>query len=471
MLGLRRLRGNDLTRLAEALVREVGAERAAAVAAALDPPLALAVPSLETTTPAQAQAQAEAPPRAQEEPTTKRARATASPSRPFDFSRFATRKVALWLAYWGEAYHGFTTSGSADDGTVESALFAALSRTKLVDESKGRGGAAWEYSRCGRTDRGVSAFAQVVALRVRSNGASEPAQELDYVTTINKALPNDVAVLAWAPVPAEFDARFSCVARTYRYAFVPRPGMDLDRMRAAAKLFVGTHDFRNFCKMDVEQAAHFTRTIESFEVVALGPDAAYAEVTGNSFLWHQVRMMMAVLFLVARGLEEPAVVARLLDAEAVPRRPNYEMASDEPLVLFGARFRSEHDPKWVRGGDAAAARTQAAAERRWAAHVRGATTARLLLGMLRSPPLAMPAFEPESDHAEACLRGDSGSSARTHTELLKRKGGLTFEEKVAALPEAKRADVLERARRAREFFAAKAAGGAAAAVLEGVDES
>lgn len=57
-------------------------------------------------------------------------------------------------------------------------------------------------------------------------------------------------------------------------------------------------------------------------------------VRGTAFLWHQVRCMMAVLFLVGKGLEDPEIVARMLDLHATPRKPQYPMAPDEPLVLY-----------------------------------------------------------------------------------------------------------------------------------------
>src|SRR6185295_2721942 len=73
--------------------------------------------------------------------------------------------------------------------------------------------------------------------------------------------PNPVAVLACAIVPPDFDARFSAVARHYRYRILARPAapaLDSDRvwwvpqplstdaMRAAAPALVGRHDFTTF---------------------------------------------------------------------------------------------------------------------------------------------------------------------------------------------------------------------------------
>ncbi|CAN0536800.1 unnamed protein product, partial [Ectocarpus sp. 12 AP-2014] len=64
------------------------------------------------------------------------------------------------------------------------------------------------------------------------------------------------------------------------------------------------------------------------------------QVCGQAFLWHMVRCLMAVLFMVGRGLESPDVMSFLLDMERCPGKPHYDMAPDGPLLLHGCRFRS-----------------------------------------------------------------------------------------------------------------------------------
>jgi tRNA pseudouridine38/39 synthase len=59
---------------------------------------------------------------------------------------------------------------------------------------------------------------------------------------------------------------------------------------------------------------------------------------GSAFLWHQVRSIVAILFLVGQRLESPDIVPQLLDIAANPTRPKYEMASDAPLVLWDCIF-------------------------------------------------------------------------------------------------------------------------------------
>jgi tRNA pseudouridine38/39 synthase len=52
----------------------------------------------------------------------------------------------------------------------------------------------------------------------------------------------------------------------------------------------------------------------------------------------QVRCIAAILLMVGRGEEEPSVVARLLDAAAVPRKPQYAIADEAPLLLHACEF-------------------------------------------------------------------------------------------------------------------------------------
>ncbi len=83
--------------------------------------------------------------------------------RPFDFTRYHKRHIAQNMAYLGWDFHGFASQESTEN-TIEGHFFAALSKACLIENR-----ADCNYSRCGRTDKGVSAFSQVVSLDVRSN--------------------------------------------------------------------------------------------------------------------------------------------------------------------------------------------------------------------------------------------------------------------------------------------------------------
>ncbi|NWJ06089.1 PUS3 synthase, partial [Crypturellus undulatus] len=312
--------------------------------------------------------------------------------RPFDFGAHGRRRVALKVAYLGWGYQGFASQENTGN-TVEAKLFEALVKTRLVAERR-----TANYQRCGRTDKGVSAFGQVISLDVRSSLSPEELArgegargELRYAHMLNRVLPPDIRVLAWAPVEADFSARFSCLRRTYRY-FFPAAGLDAARMDAAARRFVGTHDFRNLCKMDVANGVvNFTRTVLSARVTpveeaAPGPFRLHQfEVSGLAFLYHQVRCMMAVLFLVGQGMEQPEVIDELLDVEKNPRKPQYSMAVEFPLVLHECHFEGV---RWLYDG-AAHAFAVAHLQRLWAAE---AVKAHVLRDMLRGLD-AVPAGE------------------------------------------------------------------------------
>ena len=62
------------------------------------------------------------------------------------------------------------------------------------------------------------------------------------------------------------------------------------------------------------------------------------QITGIAFLWHMVRCIMAVLFMVGEGLEQPDVVSRLLDIENCIGKPPYPLAAEQPLVLHDCGF-------------------------------------------------------------------------------------------------------------------------------------
>lgn len=272
--------------------------------------------------------------------------ALGKPLRELDFTMYQQRYVALEVLYVGHDYCGFAKQDNAD-ATIEAALFDALRKVRLIPQD-----AVWQdlkYSRGGRTDKGVSALGNVVALTLRSAGrvGGEPLcedREYDYPALINRALPPEIRVMGWTTVPANFSARFSARHREYKYFLVDDGALDVAAMRAAAALLLGEHDFRNFCKPDVTAVKSFVRTIlevrlEEVAALAVGRRRVLElYIRGTAFLWHQVRCMVAVLTMVGRGLEDPSVVAALLDVGATPRKPNYVMASEEPLLLYSCFY-------------------------------------------------------------------------------------------------------------------------------------
>ncbi|CAG8590939.1 13529_t:CDS:2, partial [Acaulospora colombiana] len=262
----------------------------------------------------------------------------------------------------------------------EGVLFDALSKARLIDPDAGFEGCDW--SRCGRTDSGVSSAGQVVAVRVRStlrplatveeadaaiSSSTPPEPEIQYLRVLNRILPDSIRIIAWASVRENFSARFDCRYRHYKYFFnsLPPPSgpLDIDLMQEAASRLVGTHDFRNFCKLDgSKQIERYDRRVNSAAISRVkstteGDETLFVlDLIGSAFLWHQVRHIMAILFLVGQRLEDVDIVDTLLNANPerpnpdasiplLPNRPLYDMADGLPLVLWECGF-DKDDVTW-----------------------------------------------------------------------------------------------------------------------------
>ncbi len=190
-------------------------------------------------------------------------------------------RYAFQVAYDGARYFGFARQPALP--TVEGELLKALEECGLCHEP-----AEARYQVAARTDRGVSAVCQVIALDVPKR---------PNLRALNARLPPDIAILAVAEVPSSFDARRHATSRSYRYVCGAPPGFSLTKARTAAKLMLGMHDFWSFCKHErgkstlgeLKQAKISGRKILTFDFVA------------PAFLWQQVRRMVSALLSVGVG--------------------------------------------------------------------------------------------------------------------------------------------------------------------------
>lgn len=262
----------------------------------------------------------------------------------FDFLKHNKRLIAVRFGYLGWNYNGLAYQQEPTPlPTVEGTILKALHLAKLIPSPDPDN---CKFSRCGRTDKGVSAMNQVISLNVRSNLTDEEqldpkndAKELGYISILNSLIPSDIRVTAVClRPPTGFDARFSCLYRHYRYYF-KGTDLDIDLMNIGASKYLGGHDFRNFCKIDgSKQITNYNRAVHSAKIVHFKDDFYYLDLKGSAFLWHQVRCMTAILFLIGQKLEDPTIIDKLLDVKALPSKPNFEMADDIPLVLYDCVF-------------------------------------------------------------------------------------------------------------------------------------
>uniref|UniRef100_A0AC35FBC7 tRNA pseudouridine synthase n=1 Tax=Panagrolaimus sp. PS1159 TaxID=55785 RepID=A0AC35FBC7_9BILA len=278
--------------------------------------------------------------------------------RTFDFSKFPRRRIALLFLYLGWDYNGLVTQEHTSN-TIEQEILDTMVRTKLIENKE-----AAKWSRCGRTDKGVSGFRQVGSVTVRStdisgvgifwpeNAAEESLRikstnELRYDNILNNELPDTIRVIAWAPADIEFNARFDCISRSYVYIF-PRAKLNIENMKLALNDMIGSHDFRNFCRIDMNKSridTSYVREIFEANISALdeqAPSSPYQmfqlKFRGSGFLWHQIRCIVSVVYDIGRGVEDVTLISKLLDINSYPAKPQYTMARDLPLCFFDASY-------------------------------------------------------------------------------------------------------------------------------------
>eukprot|EP01055_Gregarina_sp_Pseudo9_P003140 Gregarina_sp_Pseudo_9__3139@NODE_332_length_3137_cov_74_877986_g312_i0_p2_GENE_NODE_332_length_3137_cov_74_877986_g312_i0NODE_332_length_3137_cov_74_877986_g312_i0_p2_ORF_typecomplete_len362_score68_56PseudoU_synth_1/PF01416_20/0_029PseudoU_synth_1/PF01416_20/2_7e24DUF2344/PF10105_9/0_035_NODE_332_length_3137_cov_74_877986_g312_i02521337 len=233
--------------------------------------------------------------------------------------------------------------------TVEGVLIEALQKANLIKDRD-----SCNFSRCGRTDKGVHARANYVSLQMRLKPKrSHPEDHYDYRAMLNAILPRSIKVLQVQRVPSWFDARFHCLYRAYKYFFPVTSDLDVALMKTASLQFVGEHDFRNFCKIDPQSQKTFKRRVLRFDIALVKDGSvAVADVVGPAFLWHQVRCMMGVLLNIGKGALDPCVISTWLDITKTTSKPAYVMAPPDGLVLWDCVFEGlqfdDFDPRSVK---------------------------------------------------------------------------------------------------------------------------
>lgn len=220
------------------------------------------------------------------------------------------RNIALRLKYDGSRYHGWQVQ--KNDITVCQTMEEALEKVcchpvKLVG--------------CGRTDAGVH------ALRYCANFKSDCRIPLDRLPlAINSRLPGDIAVVAAAEAPENFNAIGSCIKKEYIYkihnsnirdpflekrvCFYPQH-LDMELMQAAAKAFEGTHDFKAV-RSEGTQTKTTVRTVYWCRAEKEG-DIITVSICANGFLYNMCRAMVGTMVYASYGKLLPEEIPLLLE--------------------------------------------------------------------------------------------------------------------------------------------------------------
>jgi tRNA pseudouridine38-40 synthase len=242
-------------------------------------------------------------------------------------------RLAIGLEYDGTGFCGWQRQEHAV--SIQAAVERAISL--VADEPV-------SVNAAGRTDAGVHATGQVAHF---DTGATRVPRS--WLLGANSNLPPGISVSWVQAVAAGFDARYSAVARTYRYLILNRAArsalyrhrawwlfgeLDVGAMQAAAPLLLGEHDFSAFRAAQC-QARSPRRELQQLSVGRWGPFVVI-ECRANAFLHHMVRNIVGSLVRIGRREEPPEWLRAVLDGR--DRRAAGMTAAAEGLYLCRVHY-------------------------------------------------------------------------------------------------------------------------------------
>ena len=201
-----------------------------------------------------------------------------------------------------------------------------------------------KLSVAGRTDAGVHASGQVVSF-----GADTELEPSGVAYKTTAVLPEDLALRRCVTADVGFDARKDARSRTYEYRIVNDPvrsplmrrraiyvarKLDFELLHEAARLVLGTHDFRAFTPSRTYHV-RFERVVTESAWKRSGELLGF-NITADSFLYGMVRTLVGTMLEVADGRREMASFERLLSGRE--RSEAGPTLASRGLTLVGVEY-------------------------------------------------------------------------------------------------------------------------------------
>ncbi len=222
-------------------------------------------------------------------------------------------RFKVTVAYRGSQYSGWQRQGNAH--SIQATLEKALHKIHK---------APVEIFGSGRTDRKVSALGQVFHFDTHLTMTPNQVKE-----ALNSSLPCDISIVDVIEVNADFHARYHVIKKRYDYVIECGPynvfeydsvyqlnrSLDIDKMKEASLLFLGTHDFTSFNATPLSVKKNQQRTIERLDIVIENTKVRLI-FEGKGFLRYMIRYISQVLIEV--GLHRYTIedVIRIMDAKS-----------------------------------------------------------------------------------------------------------------------------------------------------------
>ncbi|MBQ2285381.1 MAG: tRNA pseudouridine(38-40) synthase TruA [Clostridia bacterium] len=220
------------------------------------------------------------------------------------------KNYKITVQYDGTKYNGWQKQGNTKN-TIQERFENVLSR--MCNHTV-------EIFASGRTDAGVHAESQTANFKCNTNLSCE--EIMDY---LNAYLPEDIRVTSVVEADDRFHSRLNAVSKTYEYKIsVKKPDVfmrkyvfttdktpDVERMRSAARLLLGSHDFKGFSSLGKTKKST-VRFINSLEIIC-DCDIIIVRVNGNGFLYNMVRIIAGTLLEIGCGNMDESVIQKVFE--------------------------------------------------------------------------------------------------------------------------------------------------------------
>lgn len=208
------------------------------------------------------------------------------------------RNIKLTISYDGSRYAGWQAQKNAR--AIQEVIETAIAKIT---------GKKSHLTGSGRTDAGVHAKAQVANFHTAS---LIPLPNLQMA--LNAELPKDIVITYIEEAPRKFDAQRSAKSKIYRYTIYNDNfvdpflrsytakvffKLDIKKMRQAASILTGRHDFKSFQTVD-DKERESVRRIYYIKIAKIGK-LVYIYMKADGFLYNMARTIAGTLVEAGRG--------------------------------------------------------------------------------------------------------------------------------------------------------------------------
>jgi tRNA pseudouridine38-40 synthase len=220
-------------------------------------------------------------------------------------------RIALKFAYNGKQFHGFARQPNLR--TIEGEIINFLNEKKIIRNTKES-----NYSAASRTDKGVSALANIISFNTNKSEKR--------IINILSDIDSDIIFYGIKKVTSDFYPRYA-EQRQYQY-YLKINNLDIKKIISASSSFTNKHDFSNFAR--IESFKDPIRTIDNI-IFTKTTNYLIIDFFAQTFLWNQIRRIVSSLEKIGQGIIEKSQIDEAL--KKPEKKIDFGLSPVEFLIL------------------------------------------------------------------------------------------------------------------------------------------